>query len=200
MGKAEDHQNASRIGCAATVAFVVLAGPTALHAQVLEIDDNGVAARVGPGWPSSRAPGPAASTLRSSATLRGQIEAAAAATELDPDFLEAVARTESGLNPNARSPAGAIGVMQLMPKTAAELGVDPHDPAQNILGGARYLRAQLDRFDGAIDLALAAYNAGPGRVVRYGGVPPFTETQAYVGRNLARLAQVAEAEPKGELP
>lgn len=171
--------------------LLVLAGPAPLHAQVLEIGDDGVARPVGGGW-SRAAP---ARPLRAPTSLRAKIEAAAAATDLDADFLEAVARTESGLDPAAISPAGAIGVMQLMPATAAALGVDPHDARQNILGGARYLRAQLDRFDGRIDLALAAYNAGADRVVQYGGVPPFRETRTYVRRNLDRLADASEASP-----
>ncbi|WP_243123195.1 lytic transglycosylase domain-containing protein [Thermaerobacter sp. FW80] len=104
---------------------------------------------------------------------------------LDPALLRAVIEVESGWNPLARSPAGALGLMQLMPATARALGVtDPWDPWQNLEAGARYLRQQLERF-GDIRLALAAYNAGPGAVQRYGDVPPYRETQAYVERVLA---------------
>ena len=104
---------------------------------------------------------------------------------LDPALLRAVIEVESGWNPLARSPAGALGLMQLMPATARALGVtDPWDPWQNLEAGARYLRQQLERF-GDIRLALAAYNAGPGAVQRHGDVPPYRETQAYVERVLA---------------
>ena len=101
---------------------------------------------------------------------------------VSPDLVRAVAIAESDMNQNEISDAGAIGVMQLMPETAAALGVYPYDEAQNIEGGAKYLRQMLDKFDGNVSHALAAYNAGPGAVQRYGGVPPYSETQNYVGR------------------
>lgn len=102
---------------------------------------------------------------------------------VDPKLVLAVMRAESGLDPSARSPKGAAGLMQLMPATARELGVrDAMDPAQNVAGGTRYLRQLLDRFGGDTELALAAYNAGPGAVLRHGGVPPYPETRAYLER------------------
>lgn len=104
---------------------------------------------------------------------------------LDPRLLRAVMIAESGGDANAVSSAGAQGLMQLMPGTAAGLGVaDPFDPAQNIAGGARYMREMLDRFGGDVRRAVAAYNAGPGAVESYGGVPPYDETRAYVRRVL----------------
>ena len=113
------------------------------------------------------------------------INDAATRNGVDPALLKALIRQESNFNPNARSGAGAVGLTQLMPSTAAGLGVgDPTDPAQAIEGGARYLRQQLDRFGGDPAKALAAYNAGPGAVQRFGGVPPYAETQAYVQRVL----------------
>lgn len=108
--------------------------------------------------------------------------------DLSPALLEAVVWQESRWRHNAVSPAGARGLAQLMPGTARELGVDPDDPTANLEGGARYLRAQLDRFDGDLELALAAYNAGPERVRRSGGIPNIRETQAYVAAIMGRLA------------
>jgi hypothetical protein len=124
--------------------------------------------------------------LGDTAQVTSLLNQAAARYNLPPSLLLSVARTESNLNPNAVSPAGAQGVMQLMPATAAGLGVsDPFDPAQNIDGGAKYLSQLLTQFHGDTSLALAAYNAGPGNVNKYGGIPPFPETQAYVSKVLA---------------
>lgn len=113
------------------------------------------------------------------------IEDAARRYQLDPALVKAVVHAESNFNPNAVSSAGAAGLMQLMPGTAASLGVkDSFDPAQNVDGGARLLRKLLDRYDYNVSMALAAYNAGPGAVDKYGGVPPYAETQRYVPRIL----------------
>lgn len=109
----------------------------------------------------------------------GEIEAAADRHGVPPELLTALVWSESAFSADAVSHAGAIGLAQLMPGTAAMMNVDPHDPRQNLEGGARYLAAQLDRF-GSVDLALAAYNAGPARVARTGGIPNITETQNYV--------------------
>lgn len=127
------------------------------------------------------------------AQYRQSVLAAAERYALSPWLIDAVARSESAYDATAVSPAGAIGLMQLMPGTARELGVDPRDPAQNILGGAAYLRRMLDRFGGNVELALAAYNAGSGNVLRHGGIPPFRETRDYVRRNLERLATATAA-------
>jgi len=110
------------------------------------------------------------------------IRDAARQFDLAPDLIHAVILAESAYRPKARSPKGAMGLMQLMPATARRLGVDdPWDPAQNILGGAAYLRWLLDRYDGDLDLAVAAYNAGEGAVDRYGRqIPPYEETRNYV--------------------
>jgi soluble lytic murein transglycosylase-like protein len=119
----------------------------------------------------------------------GAIDQAAREAGVDPALLAALVRHESNFDPNVRSHAGAIGLAQLMPGTAAGLGVDPTDPLQNLQGGARYLREQLDRF-GTPELALAAYNAGPNRVAQAGGIPRITETQTYVRRVLDTWEQL----------
>jgi hypothetical protein len=119
----------------------------------------------------------------------GAIDAAATNAGVDPRLLAAITQAESGFNPAARSGAGAVGLTQLMPGTAAGLGVDPTDPVANLDGGARYLAGQLDSF-GRVDLAVAAYNAGPGAVRQAGGVPEYPETQAYVRRVLGYYQQL----------
>jgi Rod binding domain-containing protein len=129
----------------------------------------------------------AKSIARSSAgDLSALVRHAAEDNQVDPDLVQAVILHESGGDPRAVSEKGAIGLMQLMPETAREMGVDNrYDPVENINGGTRYLAQLFDRFAGDPELALAAYNAGPAAVDRYGGIPPFEENRGYVARVLA---------------
>jgi soluble lytic murein transglycosylase-like protein len=119
---------------------------------------------------------------------RARVAQLAAKYDISPALLEAVVWQESRWNERAVSPAGARGLAQLMPGTARQMGVDPDDPTANLEGGARYLRMQLDAFGGDIEKALAAYNAGPMRVAKAGGVPGIRETQAYVAAIMSRLS------------
>lgn len=162
--------------------------PFAAQAQVIEIDASG-SARTFDG-PTVFA-GTTSSPIRPTARKRPRetpalFAAAAKAHGLDQGLLEAVAWQESRGRMNAISSKGALGVMQLMPGTAVEMGVRANDLEDNIRGGALYLRRQLDRFGGNVPLALAAYNAGPGAVLRYGGIPPYRETRDYVARVFQR--------------
>lgn len=142
---------------------------------------------------------PAATTApaagRGDVPFAAEIDAAASRHGIDPAVLRGLIAQESAFDPSARSGAGASGLTQLMPATAAALGVNPTDPVQAIEGGARYLREQLDRFGGDMRLALAAYNAGPGAVSRHGGIPPYRETQNYVTSVLERAEQYRAAIP-----
>ena len=151
-----------------------------------------------------RPPPPAtSSSLPAGTPYAAEITAAAQANGLDPALLAGLVKQESGFNPTAGSPAGARGLTQLMPGTAAGLGVtNVLDPVQSINGGAKYLKQQLDAFGGDVAKALAAYNAGPGAVKRFGGIPPYAETQNYVRIVQANAAsyRTTSAPPSSSTP
>lgn len=175
------------------------AGPQAL-AQVLSIGDNGQAQWMctrGQNQNRQTAPYAHRSIMgqkwsQKALAYRAMIDQAAQLYNLSPDLIESVIAQESGFNPKALSPKGAIGLMQLMPATANAYHVDPYDPEQNIKGGTAYLRYLMDMFDGHIDLVLGAYNAGQGAILKYKGLPPYAETKAYLARNLDNLAQKSD--------
>lgn len=127
---------------------------------------------------------------------RRLIEEAARRYGLPVELLDSIAAVESGYNPRAVSPKGAIGLMQLMPATAARLNADPADPAQNVDAAARHLRELLERYDYGLYRALAAYNAGPGAVDRHGWVPPYRETRLYVQRVAERFERLRRRQAK----
>jgi soluble lytic murein transglycosylase-like protein len=128
-------------------------------------------------------PAPITPATVAAPSLDGVVRAAGAKYGLDPDFIRSIIHAESAGNARAVSPKGASGLMQLMPGTAKTLGVDNvFDPAANVEGGTAYIRQLLDRYDHDVVRALAAYNAGPGKVEIYGGMPPYRDTQAYVSR------------------
>lgn len=128
---------------------------------------------------SGRKDDPAAAA-HANLTITGMVRRIAREEGIDENQFLALVYQESRFNPCAKSPAGAMGLAQLMPGTASDLGVDPYDIEQNLRGGARYYKQQLRRYDGNVALALAAYNAGHGNVAKYGGIPPFRETRGYV--------------------
>ncbi|MGZ4451062.1 MAG: transglycosylase SLT domain-containing protein [Nocardioides sp.] len=167
--------------------------------QMIEAPRPGLDVRVGPVYetpsairrvvddPGSVSLGSTSARVGAATPYAGLFESAGQKYGVSPALLAAVAGQESGYDPGAVSPAGAQGLMQLMPATARGLGVnDSFDPAQAVDGAAKMLRGLIDRFGGT-PLALAAYNAGPGAVLRYGGIPPYAETQSYVRSVLARM-------------
>jgi soluble lytic murein transglycosylase-like protein len=123
------------------------------------------------------------------------VDAAARKTAIPQKLLHSVVAAESAYRADAVSPKGAIGLMQLMPATAAQYGADPMDPAQNVEAGTAYLRDLLLKYNGDVASALAAYNAGPGAVDRYHGVPPYSETRSYVGKIIRNWQNTPRAEP-----
>lgn len=196
---------------ALAVAALLIGSPAAAH--VIEIDPEGtISIRAGAGeavWErldsavqsttagvdSAAVPSHAQAVTTLSGPMvperySGILHRAAEAANISPKLLAALVWQESRWNPRAVSPKGAIGLAQLMPGTARELGVDPRDPAENLAGGARYLRQLLNEFDGNVEKALAGYNAGPGRVRRANGIPPIRETRNYVRAIVARLSNV----------
>jgi soluble lytic murein transglycosylase-like protein len=182
----------------------VAGAPVAAHADVLEIRPDG-AEWIAGGSPRETAnasltlaeapevPDAAMADLSDNAdavpaAYGAKVQELSARFDLSPALIEALVWQESRWRADARSPVGARGLAQLMPGTARDLGVNPDDPFANLEGGARYLREQLDRFGGDLEKALAAYNAGPGRVERAGGIPRIRETQVYVAAIMGRLS------------
>jgi soluble lytic murein transglycosylase-like protein len=206
--------------CRVMIAGMLVCLATGARADVLELGPDGAKWVAGPlaGTPAAADPAIAAAVTAEEveglsfpdeavadparhaagipARYTAKILELAARFDLSPALLEAVVWQESRWNENARSPVGAQGLAQLMPGTARYLGVDPHDPYANLEGGARYLREQLDRFDGNLEKALAAYNAGPGRVERANGIPNIRETKLYVAAIMGRLAN--HSRPTGQ--
>jgi soluble lytic murein transglycosylase-like protein len=201
----------SRAGGLVTIAVLCAAVPA--RADVMQVDADGAhwvsGALAAVAAPSTAGGGPEADVVQLSADFAVPPQAIADAArqagvvptvytakvaelsrrfDLSPTLIEALVWQESRWNAAARSPVGAQGLAQLMPGTARYLGVNPGDPLANLEGGARYLREQLDRFDGDIEKALAAYNAGPGRVIAANGIPHIRETQSYVSSIMSRLA------------
>lgn len=187
------HRTALR-SVSALIAAATLAAAGGASAQVLSIGDDGaVTTYGGPAVHTSEgatmiaAPEPALLVRAPREEVARLIQESSLRHAVPASIVEAVAWQESRFNHESISPKGARGVMQLLPTTASDLGVDPSDLRGNIDGGAAYLAQQLKRF-GDVKLALAAYNAGPKAVERYGGVPPYAETQSYVRAIMARLA------------
>ena len=178
-------------------------------ADVIQIgDDGGVSVRAGAAaveWRGGReiaseaapdVPAAAITTVDAAdapAAYRASLAEAAGRYDVSPRLLSALVWNESRWRAGAVSPKGAVGLAQLMPGTARALGVDARDPIASLAGGAHYLRVQLDRFGGDVERALAAYNAGPARVLRAGGIPAIAETRAYVSTIIDRVSAIAPA-------
>ena len=197
-----DGRTSSALRRALVSATLALACAVPAAAQVLEIGPAGVTSINGPniitadGVQSIAPVRPVGKATTAPAATQPLLDQAGAASDLSPRLLEAIAYVESRFRHNVVSPKGAIGMMQLMPGTAGDLGVDPRDTAQNAHGGAAYLRQMLAMFDNNVELAVAAYNAGPNAVRKHNGVPPYTETRAYVAAVMDYLARTSVPETK----
>jgi soluble lytic murein transglycosylase-like protein len=175
--------------------FVSRDGSSFVDVPTLEIDHFEESVSTVAAAPNTPTQTSSNAIIKQPSNLNELVDAASGTYKLDPDLVNSVIRAESGFNVRAVSPKGAQGLMQLMPQTASQLGVqNAFDPQANVEGGTRYLRELLERYNFDLVKALAAYNAGPQRVEQYGGVPPFNETHAYVARivrdfNRKKLAQ-----------
>lgn len=173
--------------------LLCLAGPAC--AAVYEVGDDGTVERldkaVAVAGPTRHRTARPMKNSRRAAAFQPAVDSAAARYEVSPALIDAIAHVESRYDPAATSRTGAAGIMQLMPRTARDLGVDSRDATANIHGGTAYLRQLLNRFDGDVIRTVAAYNAGPAAVVRAGGVPHYPETIAYVASVMDRLAASA---------
>jgi soluble lytic murein transglycosylase-like protein len=177
-------------------AMLCLASTSPCGAAVYEVDETGALLRLDKPEPATaspitRPPRTTATASRRAEAYRPAITAAATRYDVSPALVHAIAHVESRYNPSAVSPAGARGIMQLMPATARQVGVDPVDATANIRGGTAYLRYLLNRYDGDIVCTIAAYNAGPGNVRKSRCIPAFRETRLYVARVLDLLAGAA---------
>jgi soluble lytic murein transglycosylase-like protein len=182
------------ISFAATIVLLLVASPAV--GAVFEIDGDGTMVRLDPpaAAPAAlrRLRGSGAVVTARARAFRPDINQAAQRYDVSPALVDAIARVESAYDPAAVSRTKAAGIMQLMPATAHAMGVKPFDPAANIWGGTAYLRLLLNRFDGDVVRTVAAYNAGPGAVVRARGVPRIPETVSYVAAVMDRLASAAQ--------
>ena len=190
-----------RAAAAASLLLALYACGGARAAIYIYEDDRGLVHVTNVARQADRSAAPGAVPRQTGQRYRDLVDEAARRCEINASLIHAVIRTESGYRPDAVSPKGAVGLMQLMPATAQRYGVtDLRDPGQNILGGARYLRDLLGLFDNDLALTLAAYNAGEDAVMRYGGIPPYPETRQYVLKVLAHYERTGAGALGARIP
>jgi soluble lytic murein transglycosylase-like protein len=178
-------------------AYVLYSGEGSMKMAVKEVTGFEVEEYVAAPKPAAPAAIPVTAPAPAPAPLdpKALVEAAARRTAIPAKLLHSVVKAESAYRADAISPKGAIGLMQLMPETAAQYGADPTDPVQNVKAGTDYLRDLLLKYNGDVAAALAAYNAGPGAVDRYHGIPPYAETRSYVGKVIRNWQNTPQAVP-----